>query len=129
MASGRSKLTSLAPRAPLGSSDRSGTIPSDRQTELRLGLEFAVQRGQRDPQKPDWLGDRHLALQETDRQTFQFAAARDRDGYGFAARDDLEVIELHLQGHRAAARALVFAVPPDLVDQRLQFGDHGVELG
>ena len=42
-------------------------LPSDGQTELRLGLEFVVQCGQRDPQKPDGLWSRHLALQETTR--------------------------------------------------------------
>jgi hypothetical protein len=46
-----------------------------------------------------------------------------------AAGDDLEIVELHPQGHRPTARALIFAVPPDPLDQGLQFGGHGVEFG
>jgi hypothetical protein len=78
---------------------------SNRQTELRFFLVLALQRGERDPQEPHRLGKRHLVLQQRDRQAFEVAAARNRNGYGPAAGDDLEVVELHLQGHGPAPRA------------------------
>ena len=55
--------------------------------------------------------------------------ARNRDGDGSAARDDLEVVELHFKRHGASSVASAFAVSPDFVDQRLKFDDHGVEVG
>src|SRR5260370_41108877 len=41
----------------------------------------------------------------------------------------IEVVELHLQRYGPAPRTLVLAMPPDLVDQRLQFGGHRGEVG
>ena len=40
----------------------------------------------------------------------------------------LEVSELHLQCHGSPAAAGGLTVPPDLVDQRFQFGDHRIEF-
>ena len=88
-----------------------------------------LERRKRDSEEPDRPGDGHLVVQQRDGQLFEIAAARDRDGNGPAARDDLEIVELHLQRHRSTARSLVLAMSPDLVDQRLQFGRHGLESG
>jgi hypothetical protein len=41
--------------------------PSNRLTELRLGLRFALERGQRDSKKPDRLLNRHLVLKQGNR--------------------------------------------------------------
>ena len=54
---------------------------------------------------------------------------RHRDGNGPAPRDDLEVVEFHLQRHRPSPAAGAFAVPPDLVDEGFELGDRGVEFG
>jgi hypothetical protein len=52
-----------------------------------------------------------------------------RDGDGSAARDDRKKVELHFKRHRASSVAGTLAVSPDLVDERLEFDDHGVEVG
>ena len=80
-------------------------------------------------QKPYGFRHGYLVLKQGDREAFELASTRDCDGGRPAAGDDLEVVELHFQRHRPAPRALVVAVPPDLVDQRLQFGGHRVEFG
>src|SRR4051794_31263076 len=93
--------------------------PSNRQIKLWLGLRVFLESGQRDSKKPDRLWNRYLVLKQCNRQAFEVAVTRNRDRYRPAAGDDLEVVELHLQGHGPTPRAFVVAVPPDLVDQRL----------
>jgi hypothetical protein len=47
---------------------------------LRLFLIIALERRERDPEKPHGLGKRHLVLQQCDCQAFEVAAAGDRSG-------------------------------------------------
>jgi hypothetical protein len=54
--------------------------PLDRQVELRLVFIVTLQRRERDPQEADWLGKRHLVLEQGHRYAFELAAARDRSG-------------------------------------------------
>src|SRR5713101_3977195 len=55
--------------------------------------------------------------------------ARDRASQRSAPRDKFEVGKLYLETNRTASHGLVFAMSPDLVDERLQFRTHGLELG
>jgi hypothetical protein len=55
----------------------------------------------------------------------KFGAAADGARHRPATRDQFEIHEFYLG---SAPGAIVLAVPPDLVDQRLQFGEHRIEL-
>jgi hypothetical protein len=60
--------------------------------------------------------------------SFRDRCGPNRNRYRSAARDDLEVVELHLQRDGPASIASAFAMPPDLVDQRLQLGPPSVRI-
>ena len=47
---------------------------------------------------------------------------------GSATCDDLEVGKLHFERHRPTPHSCRLAMPPNLVDQRLELGDHRIEV-
>jgi hypothetical protein len=124
-----SDLLLMDDASPKMRGDIEAVVSSDRQIELRLRLDFVLQRGQRDPQKPAGLGSGISFWSKATDRRFEVAAARHRDGNGPAPRDDLEVVELHLQRHRPSPAAGALAVPPYFVDEGFELGDHGAEFG
>lgn len=68
-------------------------------------------------------------MQQADRQAIEIVSARNRDGDGLAAGDDLEVEELDLQRDGPPPIACALAMAPDFVNERLEFRDHDIEAG
>ena len=85
--------------------------------------------GNRHAEQPDRLLHRKEGPQQFGRYRFQLAAAADGTGNCSAPRDQFKVSELHFECNCPTLLALLVAVPPDLVYQRLQFGDHRFKLG
>ena len=87
--------------------------------EAEFGFAFRLFSGERrqgNTEEPDTLRDREKRFEQRVAEIFQLALRPDLNLTGAAARDELEVRELHLERDGAAANTGALAVSPHLVD-------------